>query len=287
MKRNLILLLTILLSFTLLGCVEDNGFDPDKKTVAVTITPQRAFIEAVAGDAFNILVLIPAGQSPATYDPSAKDMAILEDADVYFTIGVTTEDGNILPDPQTSDLYTVALEDIVAEHYTDLRIGETSRDPHIWLSIKRVKIMIETICDELVNIEPTMKDLFEANRDNYLVELDTANATILAKFEDKTMRTFIVFHPSFGYFADDYGLEMISIEEDGKSATQKGIIEIIDFAKEKDIHHVFYQSEFDSSQVNMLKADIPDLQVVELIPLSEDYINNLIEMGDRIAGALS
>lgn len=284
MKKYLIIMIAFLLSFTLVGCGEDDGFDPDKPTIAVSVVPQEAFVEAVAGDLVNIITLIPAGQSPATYDPSAKTMTELQDVDVYFAIGVPTEGTNIIP--EIEGVNKVNLHDLVDAVYEPRLIG-TSRDPHIWLSIKRVKIMVEAICTELSAIDPDNQATYEENRDAYLLQLDGAEAAIEAMFEDKTeMTSFIIYHPSFGYFADDYNLDMVSVEEDGKVASISGITSVIDFAVENEIEYIFYQSEFDVSQVEALEEEIEGFQSVQLIPLSNNYIQNLLIMADRISEAL-
>lgn len=285
MKKTIIIFIAFLLSFTLVGCSDGNGFDPEKPTVAVSVVPQAAFVEAVAGDLVNVITLIPAGQSPATYDPDAKTMTELQDADVYFAIGVPTEEGNILP--EIPDLNKVNLHDVVDAVYAPRMFSETSRDPHIWLSIKRVKIMVEAIADELIKIDSDNQAVYEENRDSYLAMLDGADAYISELFATKTeMTSFIIYHPSFGYFADDYNLDMRSIEEDGKVASIDGLTSVIDFAVDNQIEYVFYQSEFDVSQVAALEEEIEGFQAVQLIPLSDNYIQNMIIMANRISEAL-
>ena len=211
-------------------------------------------------------------------------MTELQEVDVYFAIGVPTEEGNILP--EIPDVNKVNLHEIVDAVYEPILIG-TSRDPHIWLSIKRVKVMVDAIAEELIRIDPVNQATYEENRDAYLLELDGADFIIQNMFDDKTeMRSFIIYHPSFGYFAEEYNLDMVSIEEDGKVASISGLTSVIDFAVENQIQYVFYQSEFDVSQVQALEEEIEGFQAVQLIPLSSNYIQNLIIMSNRISEAL-
>lgn len=285
MRKKLIILLTVILSLALFGCTDENYIDPNKKTVAVSIVPQEAFVEAIAGDLVNVITLIPAGQSPATYSPGVKTMATLQKADVYFAIGVPTEGTNIFP--ELGDINKINLHDIVDAVYAPLTISETSRDPHIWLSIKRVKVMVEAIADELSRIDPDNSETYQDNKDAYLLLLDSVDEQITEMFEDKTeLRTFIIYHPSFAYFAEDYNLTMVSIEEDGKVASLSGLISVVDFAVDNEINRVYYQSEFDVSQVESLTEEIEGFQVVELIPLSSEYLENMLVMASRIAEGL-
>ena len=147
--------------------------------------------------------------------------------------------------------------------------------------------MVDAIAEELIRIDPVNQATYEENRDAYLLELDGADFIIQNMFDDKTeMRSFIIYHPSFGYFAEEYNLDMVSIEEDGKVASISGLTSVIDFAVENQIQYVFYQSEFDVSQVQALEEEIEGFQAVQLIPLSSNYIQNLIIMSNRISEAL-
>lgn len=282
MKRFLIIIFSVIITFGLLGC-EDNITETDKPIVAVSIVPQAAFVEAVAGDLIEIITIIPPGYSPGNYEPSPKTMADLSKASLYFTIGVPAEDNNIIPDLDSIEI--VCLEDIVNDTYADLTFSSGGRDPHIWLSIKRVKVMVQTIADKLSEIDPTNELVYQANATSYISELTTTDETIKAIFSDLTMDKFIVFHPSFQYFAVEYDLNMIPLEEDGKEATPQHLEEIIDLAGLYNIVHVFYQSEIDSSQVESF-ADEIDAAIVELDPLSSDYLSNLVVMANLIREAL-
>jgi len=282
MKKILLILFILVTSFGVISC-NDIETENNKPIVAVSIAPQEAFVKAVAGDLVDVITLIPPGYSPANYEPSVKIMEDLSNAEVYFTIGAPTESGNILPD--INEILVVHLEDAVKDVYPDRTFSDGGRDPHIWLSIKRVKIMIQVIADTLSSIDPVNQSLFQTNAYNYISLLDQTDTQIQAKFEDFTMKTFIVFHPSYGYFADEYGINMVTLEEDGKEATIQHMNEVIDLANSLQIHTVFYQIEIDSSQVNSFAEEING-ESVSLNPLSSDYINNLLEMADLIGSAM-
>lgn len=301
----------------------------EKIKVAVSIVPQKTFVEAVAGDLVDVVVMIPSGSSPANYEPTPKELISLSESKLYFAIGVPTEEANIEPNIlEGSDLEVVELHEIVAEEYETRFFGaeeehdhegeeadheeghdhetekadheeehdhdheadktdhedehdhdHTGRDPHIWLSPKRVVVMVETIRDHLSEVDPANAETYATNAAEYIEELEAIDAELTEKFAISESIDFIVFHPSFGYFADDYGLKMLSIEEEGKEATAEGIQMVIDFANEKDIKVVFYQAEFDSSQAKTIADEIGG-KVVEVMPLSPNYIENLRTMAE-------
>lgn len=283
MKKISVLLLFAFIAIANISC-QNNSFDDARVKVAVSILPQEAFVKNVGKENVGVLTIIPPGYSPANYEPSAKTMAQLSKVDVYFTIGVPTESGNILPDVE--ELNMVRLEEEVRAVYDDREFAAGNRDPHIWLSIKRVKVMVQVIADELSRIDPEMADFYQDNANDYLAELDECHNQALEIFEGKTMRLFMLFHPSFGYFADDYGLEMHALELDGKEATIKHLQDMIDLARDNDIHMVFHQAEISSDQVQSFIEEI-DGVLVQLNPLSSDYISNFLIIANAIGESLS
>lgn len=283
MKKIELLSLLLLLSITLGACTTTTA-DNQKLSVAVSIVPEATFVSEVAGDLVDIITVIPPGFSPANYEPSAKMMEDLSNVDIYFTIGVPTESVTILP--QMNDIYTVHLETYVSDRYPVRMFSEDSRDPHIWLSIKRVIAMVQKIVIELSILDPDHASVFETNGDHFINELNNVDQLLQTAFANVEQNKFIVFHPSYGYFAQDYNLDMISLEEEGKEATPQHLQEVIDMALLYDIKTVFYQAEIDSSQVQAFAEEIHGTMFM-LDPLSSDYISNITEMANAILGSLS
>ncbi len=299
MKKLLIVVSMLFMIGFLYSCqdTEESGLK-----VAVTIEPQRAFVEKVGKDLVDVTTIIPPGSSPEMYEPSARQIVEINEVEVYFTIGVQSETNNILP--EMNDVPIIHLEDVVSLAYEDRYFGEeeheeevheeeteeehshVGRDPHIWLSIKRVIVMVEAIADELSIIDPENEATYQANAADYIVELEALDLEITELFKDKIDRTFIVYHPSFGYFADDYGLEMLALEEDGKEPSISHLQELIDFARANDIHEIYHQAEVDSEQVQTFARDI-DGESVVLNPLDFQYVLAMRSMAQKIAEGLS
>ncbi len=254
--------------------------ETSKPIVAVTIVPEETFVTAVCGDLVEVVTMVPPGNSPENYEPTAELMQKFEKAALYFSIGVPTEEANIIP--SVGDTTVISLAERVAEVYPDRTFDSGERDPHIWLSPKRVKVMIEVIVDEMSKIDPDNVNTYEENGQAYIEELEDLNAQIESVLIDVQSKNFIVYHPAFGYLADDYGLTMYALEEDGKEATAKHLQEMIDLAKEKNIKVIFYQEEIDSSQSQSFAEEIGG-KTIQLAPLAEDYINNLKNMAVTMA----
>lgn len=279
--RKSIFFILVILILSITGCKSENldsslnAVYKEKVTIAVSIVPEETFVKAVSGDLVDVITMIPPGHSPANYEPTPSQMIKFSKAKVYFSIGVPTEEANILPkiNSLNNDLKVVSLAEKVKEVYPERNFAG-GRDPHIWLSPKRVKVMIEVIKDELIELDPNNKSIYEKNSNKYIAELNEINSEIKEILNDVNQQSFIIYHPAFGYFADEYGLTMVSIEEVGKEATSKRLQEVIDFAKKENIKFIFYQDEFDSQQAETIAEEINGT-TVNVSPLASEYIENL------------
>lgn len=325
LKKFITLIITSILILSLFGCKKaaKTSSNNTKPMVAVSVVPEATFIKAIAGNLVNIVTMIPPGKSPTNYSPSPQELKKFSDAAIYFTIGVPTEKANILPKSCNinKNVKIVSLADEVAKHYEhryfidndiDIESHETDEDknhneicdhssdhqdynheahhheghdPHIWLSPKRAKVMIDVMARELSNIDPQNKDIYYNNAKEYKEKLDNLDVKIKNRLKDLKNKTFIVYHPSFGYFADDYGLTMVSLEKNGKEATAKNIENVIDFAKENNIKVIFYQAEVDSKQSRAF-AESLNGETAKIEPLSANYIENLELMAETFSKLL-
>ncbi len=286
MKKILIFALSfIFIISSFVGCKSENNFDNGKLTVAVSIPPQAEFVKAVCGDSVNMIILLPAGASPETYEPSVTDLKDLEFADIYFSIGVAMEENSILP-ALSKNTKNIELHKSVAKHYPELFEGEDShRDPHIWLSIKRAKIMVEEIKNEIITLDTKNAEKYKKNAKNYIKKLEEADTYIKELFETKQSRKFIVYHPAFAYFADEYSLSMYALEEHGKEITAKRMSQMIDFAKKENIGTIFYSQENSNKLPETFAKEI-GAKAVMLSPLAENYLENIKTMATTISKAM-
>lgn len=288
-KRGLFTITAILLIAlvtTLMASCEDKKITPGSESkilVAVSIVPQKTFVEAVCGELAEVVVMVPPGSSPANYEPAPKEVEQFSKSELYFAIGVPTEEANIMPKAmEAKGMKTIKLQDEVVKIYPDREFSKGKRDPHIWLSPKRAKVMIQTIAREMEQYDPKNKDTYEKNAENYIKELDTLDMQILKSLEGVKDKKFIVFHPAFGYIADDYNLSMYALEQDGKEATPQRMKEMIDLAKSENIKAIFYQAEISSKQAQSFAEEIGG-KTVQLAPLSPNYIQNLKSMAELMA----
>jgi zinc transport system substrate-binding protein len=306
---SLFLLLTILVAAPFSAAAE--------AVVAVTIVPQIEMIEAVAGERVEVVEMIPKGFSPSNYAPSPAEMRAFNEASIYFSMGVPADIQNILPRAEAiSGLKVVKLFEEIEAEYPHRYFGEEEdqheaeaeeysaeaeeetidnddhghshqggRDPHIWLSPARVESMVEIMRDQLIELLPEYEAEFRKNTEEYLTKLAAADQENKELFEAYQGDSILVYHPSFGYFTDHYGLEMMAIEEDGKEPGPRHLQEIIENAAQKGIKNVFYQAEIDSRKTRAVAEELGG-EIVQLNPLAENYIQNLKEMAQKMAAEL-
>ncbi|MGO1368675.1 metal ABC transporter solute-binding protein, Zn/Mn family [Senegalia sp. (in: firmicutes)] len=296
--KKIFMMLIVLLALT--GCSDDELADDDGKiTVAAGVPPIKGFIDAITQGDMEVVTMIPPGNSPTNYQPSPKELQKFSDAKVYFAMGVPAENSNIIPKAKdlNENIEIVNLAKGVSEVYPMRNFSEDEdhsheededhegEDPHIWLSPKRVIEMIDIIRDKLIEISPENEETYKENAENYKDELSTIDDSIKETLKGVKNQSFIIYHPSFGYFADDYGLNMIAIEESGKEASAKRITEVIDFAKDNNIKFVFYQGEFSSTQAETIAKEI-DGEAIKVNPLSEEYIENMKNISEKFKEVL-
>lgn len=284
----------ILALFLLAGCAEkEEATHPDRPVVFTSILPQAGLAKRIAGDHADVHTLVGAGQSPHAYEPTAKQLSKLAQAHALLTIGVPFEQ---------------PLLQKIRPLYPDLKIVETQRgitlrtmphahhgehcahdhgelDPHVWLAPLQARRIAENILRVLTDIDPENAAVYRENFARLAEQLEQLENEITARLAPHKGRRFYVFHPSFGYFADAYGLTQIPIELDGKSPSPRQLAQLIDQARADDVHVIFVQQQFPASSAQAI-ADAIDGTVVQLDPLAEDCIANLRRISDSIEQTL-
>jgi zinc transport system substrate-binding protein len=324
MMKNIVMYIVLALVILVAGCSSPSANEaPAESTVgeatqvaeiesepiqiAVSIVPQATVAKAIGGEYVDVVTMIPPGNSPANYAPTQKEMAQLSESRVYFSIGVPTEGVNIMPLLESGD-YNLELVNLAkhvdavyparyfSEDHEDHdhedhgeKEGDShdhdGRDPHIWLSPKRIRVMAEEMAATLVRVDPGHEPVYKENLDLFLTRLSGVEKDLDEMLGDMKDASFLIYHPSLGYFADEYGLKMLALENEGKAATVQGMAGVIDFALEHHIKTVFYQAEFDSKQAELLAQEIGG-QAVQVNPLSENLVDNLKEMGTLIKNSI-
>ena len=271
--------------------------------LTVNILPQKYFVEKIVKDKFTINVMVKPGASPHNFEPKPSQMRSLVASKVYFLIGDATEKNWIEKFKQNAKntLFvdtTIGVEKIemakheheeVAQHdhkkdEKDEEHDHSGLDPHIWLDPVLVKIQAKNIYEAMIKIDSANSDFYKTNYEEFIKELETLDSnikTILAPHKDKA---FMVFHPSWGYFAKRYDLEQISIEIEGKEPKPNELVELIEESKKHDIKIVFVSPQFSQKSAQAISKNI-GANVVAIDPLSDNWYENLQKVANEIANS--
>ncbi len=279
----LILMFCIILVIT--GCVKEpvdknvkpNVYD-DRVTVAVSILPQAYFVESIGGDKVQVSVMIPPGANPATYEPTPSQLKSLSDADLYIKIGHVPFEKTWM-----QRLISANKNMKIIDSSEDINIIEN--DPHIWLSPVLVKKQANSIFKGLVEIDPENRDYYAQNLAAFLKELDDLDAEIRNNLSGVENKKFMVFHPSWGYFAREYGLEQISIEVEGKEPSAEDLVKLVEKARSNNIKVIFASPQFSSKSAQVIAKELNG-RVIFVDSLSRDYKNNLRVISETFAQVL-
>lgn len=254
----------------------------------VSIVPQQYFLEQIGGDFVDVHVMVPPGAHPATYEPAPDQMTALAKADLYFTVGVPFE--NAWMDKlrgANPDLQVIDTDSGIEKRPIDGHDGrgqsrvEGTPDPHIWLSPPLVMLQARHMMNALAEADPKHSAHYEANYKAFLKAIVDIDIRLRRRLSEPENPRFMVFHPSWGYFADAYGLSQIPIEVEGKSPKAAEIQRLIRFARQHDIRTVLVQPQFSTRDAEMIASDIEG-QIVVADPLAKNWPENLLTVAGRI-----
>lgn len=274
--------------------------------LTVNILPQKYFVEKIVKDKFEINVMVKPGSSPHNFEPKPSQMKSLVASKAYFLIGDSSEKNWIEKFKQNAKntLFvdtTIGVERIEMlkhEHHDEDEHEDHKNhehkeekhdehehvglDPHIWLDPVSVKIQAKNIYEAMIKIDSANSEFYKTNYEEFIKELDTLDTDIKTLLSPHKDKAFMVFHPSWGYFAKRYELEQISIEIQGKEPKPNELVELIEESKKHDIKIVFVSPQFSQKSAQTISKNI-GANVVAIDPLSDNWNENLLNVAKQIA----
>jgi zinc transport system substrate-binding protein len=265
--RRTVAAVTLLALTLIAGCSSSEA--PDRPVVAVSVEPQAYFVEQIAGELVQVVVMVPPGANPATYSPTVHQIQALSDASLYFKVG------------HAGFAFERSWLDSMLEVKSGLVIVDgaqgspcTAGDPHLWVAPSGVRVMAANLAKGLERLLPDQQEILQANLAAFQQRIDALDLEIRETLGEQTGRGFLVYHPSWGCFAEEYGLEQIAIERDGKEPSPHDLAAMIDSAKRDGIRVVFVQPQH-SERAAETVAEAIGGRVVAVDPLARDWPANL------------
>ena len=272
-SKKYVIIFIALIFFT--GCSEKKEGNSTKIKAAATILPYTDFIKEVGGNNVEAVFMVPPGSSPESFEPTPRELKEIAGADIYFKVGTN-----------------FAFEDVWLEKIKginpDLKVIDCSEginvingNPHVWLDPANVKKITNTIENALNEVKPELSSEFESNKELFDKKIDSVDAVIKTKFASLHKKILMVYHPAWTYFTGRYGLEEMAIENNGNPPKAGDLKLLIDKAKAMQIKAVFIEKQFDPEAAIAIAGEI-NAAVVQIDPLPEDYLKNLIDTADKI-----
>lgn len=275
-------------------------------SVFVSVPPLQTVVERVGGDWVRAHSMVLPGQSPHSYEPTARQVTALAAADLYVTIGVPFEDAwmvrlraanprmRVLDAREGLDLRPLDPDHRHDhDHDHDHRHGQAhghghgddtkAPDSHVWTSPPLVRIIAARIRDTLTELAPEHAAAFAANQAAFDEELRVLDAWIEERLAPLEQRRFLVDHPAWGYFADRYGLTQLAIEQNGKEPGARALTALIEQARREGVRVIFVQPQFSPRSAEQVARAIGG-RVTSVDPLSPDYVGTLRQFTDLLAG---
>ncbi len=275
---------------TLSGLLFSGLLQAAQLQVFVPVVPLQTFVEKIGGHHVLVDAVIRPGHDPHTYTPAPSQIRALSSAALYISAGSEFDRSwmkrirGVNPEMVIAD----ALQGIdlhgLEHHDHHHHEGEEALDPHVWTSPLLAKQMAKNIQQALSEIDPDHQADYHNNYLTFAAELDQLHWEIEQWIGEATQRTFMVFHPVWGYFAETYGLTQIAIEEEGKSPRAQRLTQLIEKARAHQVKVIFVQPQMSQRAAHQVAIAIHG-RVVAVDPLAADYINNLRSVARQFARA--
>lgn len=264
-----------------------NTVHADVPYVLVSVAPHKFFVEKIAKETVQVQLMVPAGASAHTYEPTPRQMVTAGKADIWFRIGEPFENRAI----QALTSHHPNLEIINLQQGLDLISTNQghhcsccpgSVDLHFWLSARQAQIQAKTIAEALSKAYPGHANFYQSNLQAFqqeLKDLDEKIQTILAPLEN---RNILVSHPAYAYFCRDYGLEQYAIEVEGKDPTPQQMTKLLNLARKLNLRSIFIQMQYNNKAAKLV-ADTLKTRLTVLDPYSEHYLTSMLEIAHAFA----
>ena len=259
LARYVVLMIT---AGTLFSCSSAKNDNANK--ITVSIEPLRYLTEQIVGDRFEVVTMVPKGSSPETYEPTARQMADLSESILYIKVGELGFERTWMPrlTSNAPHITVVNSSEGITSHIGD--------DPHSWMSARNAIIMAHNIYEAVKRIDVKDSVFFRQRLDSLCNVIHATDKYIRQTTAQAHCKSFIIYHPALTYFASDYGLEQLALEEHGREPSAAELEQIISTARAKGVKTMFIQREFANRNVDIITNTI-GARKVEINPLGYDW----------------
>lgn len=282
--------MTRLIPFLVFACAVFLFAEP-KLSVAVTLAPYAKIVQEIAGEKVSVVTLVPPNANPHTFEPKPNSLRAFSKATLYLSDGSGLDQAwrprfqGVNPNIRIVDVSQGVswMKEEAHEHGHEHEQDE-ELDPHIWNSPRMAIVIAANVCSALVEVDAPNAGLYRTNLEKFSKRLSDLDVqfTEVTKALPEDRRTFIVFHPSYGYLARDYGLNQVAVEMHGKEPKPRDLQKLVHEAKEHQVKTVFVQPQFSRRSAESLSREI-QAKIVSIDPLAFDFEKELLTFLNALA----
>ena len=271
--------------------------EQEKPVLTVAIEPLRYFTEAIAGPYFTVRTLVPSGASPETYDPTPRQLVELAGSAAFLRTGyigfeqVWTERLQAAA-PQvpfvnlSEGIRLIREEQEACEHadepHTHHHHHAGGVEPHTWTTPENASIISRHILQTLCRLDTLHQAYYQAKHDSLQAHIQLIDSLITKKLEGaSTHRSFLIYHPSLSYFARQYGLQQIPIENQGKEPSPETLSRLVALCRTQQVGVIFIQPEFDVRHAEVL-AQQTGTRLVRIHPLAYQWDEEMLHVAENL-----
>lgn len=237
--------------------------------MAVSVGPQADLVRRIGGDRVAVTTMLPPGASDEDVSLSPRQAVALERVQLYVAVGHPAF-------PLEARYVRPFLDRHPEVRVVDMSRGSREGDPHVWVSPEVMTTAARNVAAALEALDPVHAAEFRRNLAAFLGDVDRLDREIRERLSGASgaSRAFLVYHPSWGYFAERYGLEQIAIEAEGKEPGAARLIQLIDRARRERATVVLVPEGFPRESAQVI-ADAIHGRIVSADPLAPDWESTL------------
>lgn len=280
----------VVLGSGLMGCNPAPKRQDNKPVISVSIFPLKNIIDRLTDEYYHVNVMIPKNVGHSDYSPTVRQMKDLSSSIAYLAIGPLDFEltwGERLRNASHSMAWVDLSEDIelidghTCNHEGDHHHHTAAYDPHYWMSPLSAMQMVENIKNELIKLNPEIKEVVDENFLLLKSEIMALHQELTSVVETKGNLTFMIYHPALGYLARDYGFTQLEMEENGKTPTPVGLKRQIEQARSMDVKILFVQQNFDVNNARTAASEI-GAQIIQINPENEAWLEEIQQITDHL-----
>jgi zinc transport system substrate-binding protein len=257
------------------GCGSKKNVETSGLKISVSIPTYKGITERIGGTKTDVVCLLRPGINPEEFDPSPDILKSAAGSDLYIRVGDFFDFENIWLGKIT------ALNKELKIFDSSTGINEIDHNHHVWNGTGEVKIIAKNIYEKLKTIDPENADYYSINYKKYISDVDSVDEYVKEKLSGLKIKTILTYHPAWTYFAASYGLDQISIEDHGKMPRTKDLTKLVNKAKDLGLKAIFVQPQFDNNTARIIAGEI-GAKLIEIDPLPENFLTNLVDIADKI-----